>query len=240
VGRLAEADDAPPEVLDNAVPGDDRPESSQRRPALAEQRRGAVLAALRAAGAARVVDLGCGEGDLIRLLLADRAFTEVLGVDVSPRALEIAARRLRLADLPERHRTRVRLIQSSLTYRDGRIAGYDAAVLVEVVEHVDPSRLPALERAVFGHARPGTVVVTTPNAEHNVRYTDLPAGAMRHPDHRFEWDRAQFRAWADGVAARHGYRVRYLPIGPEDSLVGPPTQMAVFTATTATGEVAAA
>lgn len=228
VGRLAEVDDAEPEALDDAVPaeGTDVPE---RRVALARLRRDAVLDVLRAAGAARVVDLGCGEGALVRALLAEPSVHEVLGVDVSARALEIAARRLGLDRMSERQRERVRLIQSALTYRDARIAGYDAAVLMEVVEHVDPTRLEALERTVFGHAKPGTVVVTTPNAEYNVRYPDLPAGAMRHHDHRFEWTRTQFRAWAEPVAARYGYMVRYLPVGPDDPEVGSPTQLAVFT-----------
>lgn len=203
---------------------------------LAEQRKGAVLAVLRAAGANRVVDLGCGEGALVRLLLADPSFTEVLGVDVSARALQIAARRLRLDGMPDRQRERIRLVQSSLTYRDSRITGYDAVVLMEVIEHVDPPRLDALERTVFGYASPGTVVVTTPNAEHNVRYPDLPAGAMRHRDHRFEWTRAQFRGWADAVASRYGYLVRYLPVGMDDPEVGPPTQMAVFTRHNSEGE----
>jgi len=231
VGRLAEVDDARPEELDNAVPaeGDDGGEVPQRQPGLAELRRGAVLAVLRAAGATRVVDLGCGEGPLVRDLLADPAFTRVLGVDVSHRALQLAARRLHLERLPERQQARVELIQSSLTYRDARIAGFDAAVLMEVVEHIDPPRLAALGRVVFGHARPGTVVMTTPNVEYNVRYPGLPAGSMRHRDHRFEWTRAQFRSWADAVAADHGYTVRYLPVGPDDPEVGPPTQLAVFT-----------
>lgn len=190
---------------------------------------------MRGAGAARVVDLGCGEGALVSMLLADRSFAEVLGVDVSARALEIAAGRLGLDRMLERQRDRVRLIQSSLTYRDSRFAGFDAAVLMEVIEHVDPPRLVALERVVFGHAGPATVVVTTPNAEHNVRYPDLPAGTMRHRDHRFEWTRTQFRAWAGAVAAGHGYSVRYLPIGSDDPQVGPPTQMAVFTRAHETG-----
>ena len=211
-------------------------EVPERQVALVEQRKGAVLAALRVAGAARVVDLGCGEGALMRLLLADRSFTEVLGVDVSARALQIAARRLRLDQLSERQRERVRLVQSSLTYRDARIAGFDAVVLMEVIEHVDLPRLGALERTVFAHARPGTVVVTTPNVEHNVRYPDLPAGTMRHRDHRFEWTRAQFRAWADAAASEHGYRVRYLPVGADDPEVGPPTQMAVFTRNDSIGD----
>jgi 3' terminal RNA ribose 2'-O-methyltransferase Hen1 len=162
------------------------------------------------------------------MLLDEPAFSRVLGVDVSHRALEAAAKRLHLDRMPDRRRERVELLQSSLTYRDERIAGFDAAVLMEVIEHVDPPRLGALEQTVFGSARPATVVLTTPNAEHNVRFPDLPAGSMRHRDHRFEWTRAQFRGWAEAVAARHGYGVRYLPVGTDDPEVGPPTQMAVF------------
>ncbi|MFB9909430.1 3' terminal RNA ribose 2'-O-methyltransferase Hen1 [Allokutzneria oryzae] len=230
VGRLAERDDAEPEVLDNAVPDPALADGEEAEPkvSLALQRRGAVLAALRGAGAARVVDLGCGEGALLRDLLADANFREVLGVDVSHRALEFAARKLRLDRMPDRQRERLTLLQSSLTYRDDRLRGYDAVVLMEVIEHVDPPRIGALASTVFGYARPTTVVVTTPNVEYNVRYEDLPAGTMRHRDHRFEWTRAQFREWADGVAATHGYGVRYLPVGPEDPELGPPTQMAVF------------
>jgi 3' terminal RNA ribose 2'-O-methyltransferase Hen1 len=133
--------------------------------------------------------------------------------------------------MPPRQRERVRLLQSSLTYRDQRLADLDAIVLMEVIEHVDLPRLPALERTVFGCAAPEHVVVTTPNSEHNVRFEFLPPGALRHRDHRFEWTRGEFAAWAERVAAEHGYDVRFLPVGPEDPEVGPPTQMAVFTRT---------
>ena len=195
---------------------------------LAVQRRVAILDALRAAGAVRVADLGCGEGSLVAALLKEARFTEVLGVDVSTRALTVAARRLHLDRMSERQAQRVRLIQGALTYVDDRIAGYDAAVLSEVIEHVDPPRLPALEHAVFGAARPGTVVVTTPNAEYNVRWESLPAGQVRHADHRFEWDRSEFRSWAGRTAERYGYTVAFTPVGPDDPEVGPPTQLATF------------
>ncbi len=227
-GRLAETDDTEAETLDNAVSDTGPDEAPQRQLSLAQQRTGAVVATLRAAGATTVVDLGCGEGTLVRALLDDSSFSQILGVDVSHRALELAAQRLHLDRMPDRRRARVNLLQSSLTYRDERIAGFDAAVLMEVIEHVEEARLGALEQTVFGSARPGTVVVTTPNVEHNVRFADLPAGSMRHRDHRFEWTRDQFRGWADAVAARRGYHVRYLPVGPDDPEVGPPTQLAVF------------
>ncbi len=152
----------------------------------------------------------------------------MLGVDVSHRALEIAVKRLRLDRMPDSQRARLELLQSSATYRDDRLAGHDAVVLMEVIEHVDEPRLPALVRSVFAHARPTSVIVTTPNLEHNVRYEFLAPGAMRHADHRFEWTRAEFRAWADAVATDHGYAVRYLPVGADDPEVGPPTQLAVF------------
>ena len=198
------------------------------RISLHDQRIGAVMAALRASGAKRVLDLGCGEGRLLSELVKDHAFAEIVGVDVSARSLEIAARRLRLERMNERQSERLRLMQGALTYRDDRLAGFDAAVLMEVIEHVEPGRLPALERAVFESAHPGHVLVTTPNAEYNVRFETLPAGRLRHRDHRFEWTRVEFAAWADQIADRFGYSVRYLPIGPDDPEVGPPTQMAVF------------
>ncbi|KIF07143.1 methyltransferase type 12 [Streptomyces sp. RSD-27] len=245
LARLAEADGSEAEELDNAVGGAAGPDGEQpeRSVPLAVRRRDAVLAALREAGAARVLDLGCGEGQLVQALLRDTAFTEIVGVDVSVRALTTASRRLRPERMGERQSSRVRLLQGSLAYTDKRLAGYDAAVLSEVIEHLDLPRLPALEYAVFGSARPRTVLVTTPNVEYNVRWESLPAGRLRHRDHRFEWTRAEFRAWAGRVAARHGYAVAYRPVGDEDPEVGPPTQMAVFTRAdepTATDTTAAA
>ncbi|WP_063044692.1 3' terminal RNA ribose 2'-O-methyltransferase Hen1 [Nocardia pseudovaccinii] len=203
-------------------------EGEERAPSLAVTRRAAVLAALRGAGARRVLDLGCGEGALLRELLADKAFTEVVGVDVSMRALNITKRRLRLDRMPERVARRLTLLQGALTYTDARLRGYDAAVLMEVVEHVDEPRLGALEYSVFGSAAPGSVVVTTPNTEHNVVYETLPAGKFRHSDHRFEWTRAEFADWASRVAERYGYAVRFVPVGVEHPEFGPPTQLALF------------
>jgi 3' terminal RNA ribose 2'-O-methyltransferase Hen1 len=231
LARLAEADDREVEEIDNAVPEPETEaeEVEEKATPLAVQRRSAIVEALRAAGATRVLDLGCGEGSLVGVLLKESRITEVLGVDVSSRALGIAARRLHLDRMSERQAARVRLVQGALTYTDARLTGYDAAVLSEVIEHVDPPRLPALEYAVFGSARPGTVVVTTPNVEYNVRWESLPAGHVRHADHRFEWDRTQFRAWAEQVADTYGYTVGFAPVGPDDPEVGPPTQLAVFT-----------
>jgi 3' terminal RNA ribose 2'-O-methyltransferase Hen1 len=152
----------------------------------------------------------------------------VLGLDVSYRALEAAARRLHLDTMAPRQRERVELLQGALTYRDRRLEGYDAAAVVEVIEHLDLPRLGAFERVVFAHARPRTVIVTTPNVEYNARFETMPAGSLRHRDHRFEWSRAQLADWAGAVAERHGYQVAFSGIGPEDSELGCPTQMAVF------------
>jgi 3' terminal RNA ribose 2'-O-methyltransferase Hen1 len=152
----------------------------------------------------------------------------VVAVDVSARTLEVAGRRLQLDRMTERQRARLQLFQSSLTYRDERLRGLDAAVLMEVIEHLDLPRLDALERCIFGDARPGTVIITTPNVEYNVRFEALPTGAPRHRDHRFEWTRAEFRAWAERVGPAYGYRVRFLPVGIDDPGIGPPTQMAIL------------
>ncbi|WP_405868547.1 3' terminal RNA ribose 2'-O-methyltransferase Hen1 [Streptomyces sp. NBC_00005] len=243
--RLAEADDSEVEDIDNAVEAET--EAEEKPTPLAVQRRDAIIAALQESGAARVLDLGCGQGQLVQALLKDVRFTEIVGVDVSMRALTIASRRLKLDRMGERQASRVKLFQSSLAYTDNRLKGYDAAVLSEVIEHLDLPRLPALEYAVFGAARPRTVLVTTPNVEYNVRWESLPAGHVRHGDHRFEWTREEFRAWAGSVAERHGYGVEFVPVGPDDPEVGPPTQMAVFVLktekpekTTVTGKTATA
>jgi 3' terminal RNA ribose 2'-O-methyltransferase Hen1 len=200
----------------------------ERRISLAEERVGAVLAVLKAEGARSVLDLGCGEGRFLRALLADAAFDKIVGVDVSHRALERASARLRLADLPARRRERISLLHGALTYRDKRLAGFDAGVAIEVIEHLDPPRLRAFERVVFECARPTTVVITTPNVEYNVHFPGLPAGRFRHRDHRFEWTRDEFEAWAAEQAARFGYAIRFLPVGPNHPVTGSPTQMGVF------------
>jgi 3' terminal RNA ribose 2'-O-methyltransferase Hen1 len=219
-----------PDAEDAAPAARDVEEGTLERPlSLNEQRLATVLGALRVSGASSVVDLGCGEGRLLRMLLDDRQFTRVVGMDVSYRALETAADRLKLERMPERQRERLALLHGSLMYRDARLAGFDAAAVVEVIEHLDPPRLAAFERVVFEFARPGAVVLTTPNAEYNVRWPTLPAGRFRHRDHRFEWTRAQFAEWAGAVAERFGYAVRFGPVGSVDDEVGPPTQMGIFT-----------
>jgi 3' terminal RNA ribose 2'-O-methyltransferase Hen1 len=230
LARLVEEEQV---FVDNAADEWDGDEPVRQLPperalSLHEQRLGAVMAALRASGARRVLDLGCGEGKLLRELLAEKQFTEIVGMDVSIRSLEIAHRRLKLDRLPERQRERIRLIHGALTYRDARLANFDAAAIVEVIEHLDPPRLAAFERVLFEHARPQTVVLTTPNREYNVMWESLPAGEMRNADHRFEWTRAEFNAWAERVASRFGYNVCYLPVGVEEPLVGSPSQMAMF------------
>lgn len=227
--RLGEDDPTDP---DEAARAHDAEEAAVERPlSLHEQRLGAVLSVLKGAGARSVLDLGCGEGRLIiQHLLKEPQFERILGVDVSARSLRIAADRLRYDRMPERQRERVKLIHGSLMYRDRRLEGFDAAAVVEVIEHMDAPRLAAFERVVFEFARPRTVVVSTPNAEYNVMWPTLPAGRFRHRDHRFEWTRAQFAAWCETVCARFGYSVRIAPIGPEgDGGVGSPTQMGVFT-----------
>ncbi|MGL4460964.1 MAG: 3' terminal RNA ribose 2'-O-methyltransferase Hen1 [Planctomycetia bacterium] len=228
LARLEDESPLEDEEEEEKVPADQSEEAAEEKVRLNDQRLGAVLAALRGCDAKRVLDLGCGEGKLLRALLADRRFEKIVGMDVSLRALEIAERRLNLERRPARDAERLTLLHGSLTYRDERLVGFDAAAAVEVIEHLDPPRLTAFERVVFEFARPATVVVTTPNREYNVVWETLPAGRFRHSDHRFEWTREEFQNWADRTAKTHGYTVRVSPIGREEEAVGPPTQMAVF------------
>lgn len=205
-------------------------ESLERKISLNQRRIGTVVSVLKQSNAHRVVDLGCGGGKLLRALLDENEFHQIVGVDVSHRALEIAHERLYLDRLPERKRERIKLMHGSLTYKDARIAGFDAATLIEVIEHLDEPRLSALEKVVFKFAKPKVVIVTTPNVEYNVTFEGLPTGKFRHGDHRFEWTRAEFEEWANRIATTYGYSVRFLPVGDEDPELGAPTQMGVFRA----------
>ncbi|MCL2670578.1 MAG: 3' terminal RNA ribose 2'-O-methyltransferase Hen1 [Clostridiales bacterium] len=219
--RLA-ADDAPDEAEEPA----EKPEKKQT---LNAQRLGSVVAALKSSNVARVIDLGCGEGNLLQLLARERQFTQIAGVDVSHVALQRAVDKLKLEHAGDAQRARVQLMQGSLTYKDARFAGYDAACVVEVIEHLDLPRLTAFERVLFEFTKPPLVILTTPNREYNAHYENLYAGDLRHGDHRFEWTRAEFRTWAAKIAQNFGYTVHFSEIGDADAVCGAPTQMGVFT-----------
>jgi 3' terminal RNA ribose 2'-O-methyltransferase Hen1 len=226
LARLVQEEE--PQEAEDDERGVEAEETLEKPLSLNDQRLGSVVATLRASGARRILDLGCGEAKLIRELLKEKQFEELLGLDVAIRSLEAAQRRLKLERLPTKQAERVKLIHGSLMYRDKRLEGFDAAAVVEVIEHLDPPRLSAFERVLFEFTKPRVVVLTTPNREFNVKWETLGAGRYRHPDHRFEWTREEFQAWATEVAGRFGYAVRFLSVGPEDKVLGPPTQMGVF------------
>ncbi|HZO57534.1 MAG TPA: 3' terminal RNA ribose 2'-O-methyltransferase Hen1 [Bryobacteraceae bacterium] len=228
--RLLDQEALEVESGEAASEGAAKAEKDLERPlTLHTQRLNLVAATLKNLNVHSVLDLGCGEGKLLRRLMADRSFDRIAGMDVGHKTLEAATARLRVERLPERQRRRIELFQGSLLYRDSRLSGFDAAALVEVIEHLDASRLSALERVVFEFARPRHVVVTTPNREFNVLFPTLPSGRFRHSDHRFEWTRGEFAAWSSSISARFGYGAQLVPIGPEDPVHGAPSQMAVFT-----------
>lgn len=203
-------------------------EAPTKAKSLHQQRLDAVLAVLKGSKAQSVIDLGCGEGRLLKMLLKEPQFKQITGMDVSFGELQKAKNKLYLDDLPLRQKKRIQLIQGSVTYQDKRLAGFDAAALVEVIEHLEPERISAFERVVFEKARPRKVVLTTPNAEYNSKYEFLDDDEFRHDDHRFEWTREEFVRWTQHVTQTYAYSVTIHPIGNEDAEVGAPSQMAVF------------
>lgn len=192
---------------------------------LHEQRLEAVRGVVRACGAVSVVDLGCGDGDLLTLLAAEPQIRRIVGIDLSRDALRQARRRLDA--LGEEAAARVELLHGSMTEGGAGLSGFDCALLVETIEHIEPDRLSVLERAVFGTMRPATVVVTTPNAEFNP-LLGVPAHRFREPDHRFEWGREKFARWTEGVARRNGYGVVRSDLAGCHPVHGGASQMAVF------------
>ena len=232
MARLLDEENAAVEVVESRTEQAALAEKDLERPmTLHTQRLNLVATRLKTLEAKTILDLGCGEGKLLRRLLADRAFERITGMDVSHRSLETASSRLRLERMPERQRRRIHLMQGSLLYRDKRLGGFDAAAVIEVIEHLDRPRLVAMERVLFEFARPRHVVVTTPNREYNVLFPTLPPGKLRHGDHRFEWTRAEFADWAGAIGVRFGYQVSFEPVGPVDERHGAPSQMAVFSLT---------
>lgn len=222
-------DSAPEPEPDDDTEAAPEPEAQLEQPIrLHDLRLETVAGVLKEAGVSSVLDLGCGEGKLLKRLLAQRGFERLVGVDASVRTLEVASRRLHLDQAGDRLRERLQLRMGSLTYGDRRWNEFDAATLVEVIEHIDPARLSALETSLFAAARPRLVVVTTPNREYNALFDGMEPGALRHTDHRFEWTRAEFEQWGNRVAGEHRYAVRFEPLGPLDDIHGAPSQMAVF------------
>jgi 3' terminal RNA ribose 2'-O-methyltransferase Hen1 len=226
LAQLTEEDNPDPDSVEESHA---REEEAVEKPlSLNQQRLNAVVAALKENNARRIIDLGCGQGNLLKILLKDSFFEQITGVDVSYRSLEVAQERLDRQHLPRNQWERLQLIQGALTYQDKRFIGYDAATVIEVIEHLDLPRLTSFEKVLFGFSQPKIIVVTTPNIEYNIKFENLPAGKLRHKDHRFEWTRKEFQNWANSVAETFGYTVQFQPVGEEDLEVGSPTQMGVF------------
>ena len=218
-------DEGVPEDTDTANSKEDDLEKPIR---LNDQRLQAITKIVHQSKPSSVVDLGCGEGKLLKELLTIRNVSHIVGIDVSSRALEIAERRLRLKEMPERQRARITLLNGSLTYKDMRIANHDIAIASEVIEHIDLDRLDAFERSVFEFAKPNLVITTTPNSEYNATFENMAADQLRHPDHRFEWTRTEFKTWVDRICNSYHYEAEISGIGPLNQELGAPTQMAVF------------
>lgn len=226
---LARLMDNTPTAMGAVAPApDDLEVSLERSLSLNEQRIEAVMTHISGSGAETVIDLGCGDGKLLKELIKAKSIKRIAGMDVSIRSLEMAHKRIGMDRLPGRIQDKISLFHGSLMYKDARFNGFDAAVVMEVVEHLDPPRLAAFEKVLFKHANPGTIILTTPNREYNAVWDNLPPGAMRHGDHRFEWTRKEFGEWAQRLAEEYSYSVSVYPIGPESSSFGSPTQMGVF------------
>jgi 2-polyprenyl-3-methyl-5-hydroxy-6-metoxy-1,4-benzoquinol methylase len=189
-----------------------------------EERLQAVEALVRDSGATRVLDLGCGDGDLFVRLACDPRLSELVGMDVCRASLLRLRTRLAGCTPCVPH---IDLRTASMTDPAPDLAGFDCAVLVETIEHIAPDRLSALERALFRTMRPRTVVITTPNAEFNP-LLGVPRHRMRHPGHRFEWDRTTFRRWCMRVADATGYVASTHDIAGQHPDHGGASQMAVF------------
>jgi len=207
----------------------EKTEIQKRKESLHDKRIKLVTERITQSGAQRILDLGCGEGKLIRQLLKQKQFSEIVGMDVSYSELIKAKERLHFDEMSPKQKERINLFQGSLAYIDQRLSGFDAAAVVEVIEHLDLNRLKAFERVLFEFAKPKTVVLTTPNKEFNMMWDNFDVEEMRHDDHRFEWTRKEFSEWTNRIGKTYNYKVELLPIGDEVENIGTPSQMVIFT-----------
>ncbi len=223
--RLSEGE----EVDENNDELEEKSEVQKRKESLHDKRIKFVAEKIIESGAERVLDLGCGDGKLLRQLIKHKQFTKIVGMDVSYNELIKAKERLYYDEMSPMQKERIELIQGSLTYKDSRLEEFDAAAVVEVIEHLDVNRLSVFERVLFEFAKPTTIVLTTPNKEYNVMWNTLNTEDMRHSDHRFEWTRKEFEEWAIRIGESYNYKVEFLSVGDEVENVGAPSQMAIFT-----------
>lgn len=200
----------------------------ERKINLHQQRLNKAFELLKASGAESILDIGCGEGKLLKLLLKEGQFKTIAGMDVSFGELQKAKENLYLDQASPAMRHRIKIFQGSVTYKDERLKNYDAVVMVEVIEHLDEERLPAMEKVVFGFSKPSTVILSTPNSEYNVVFEKLKAETFRHDDHRFEWTRKEFSDWCNKICKEFKYEVEIHPVGQEEENIGAPSQLAVF------------
>lgn len=219
LARLQE-DNADPERI--TLEADQAEEELEKPVRLHDLRLDRVTELLKESGFSHIADLGCGSGKLVSRLRKFRQFQRIQAVDVSYQALVMAKEKLRSED------ARIELLHGSLLYRDSRLQGCQAVAMVEVIEHLDPPRLRACTKNLFAFLKPQLVIITTPNREYNQLFPNLNAGRLRHNDHRFEWTRCEFHAWAQETAGQHGYRVDFEDLGPADPIHGSPSQMGVF------------
>ncbi len=187
-----------------------------------------VLQQLQAVAAQRVLDLGCGDGEFLLPLVGESWVQRVVGVE--PAAARLASVQRAIGAMEPAHRDKVTLLQGSVLDSAPWLAmarDCDAAVMIEVIEHLDPSQLSGLERVLFRDLAPRLAILTTPNADFN-RLLGVPDHRFRHPDHKFEWGRARFGKWAEAVAGRVGSSVTLHDLAGRHPDLGGASQMAVF------------
>ncbi|XP_076258447.1 hen1 methyltransferase isoform X2 [Rhynchophorus ferrugineus] len=181
----------------------------------------------------KLVDFGCAEFGLF-IFLKDLNLNEIMFVDINENLLDENICRVQplLGDHLKRRYSplEVTVFKGSVSDPDYRLHKTDVVTAIELIEHLYPDTLDAFCYNIFSYIQAKLIIITTPNADFNVVFKKV--NMFRHPDHKFEWTRNQFKDWCQNITERfQDYRVEINGIGEyfeETKMFGCCSQMALF------------
>ncbi len=122
-----------------------------------------------------VLDIGCGEGGALLALAAALPRGRIVGLDVEPRSVEVAARRIREAGLEGRVRAQLADARDLALQSE-----FDLVTMIQVLHELDPAIRPEVLRRAHDALRPGGIllIVDEPYPNDAAGFRDAPVSVL--------------------------------------------------------------